>query len=549
MTVVWESHWVKDYREPRLVMHRGKWHWAVTKPKDLQKRTDPDKKLSTGTTDKVVAEERKHEVVAKIYKSFDEARAKIDPQIKKNEEFLARVMELIASHGHTANPRFKDLNNPFLEQDDIVRELHAYNITIPDDMIALLSDETKHWLKTLPYIADKTEADIETEKLFGAKDFDVMSIMKQMEEGLEYLKNNPDAPDKELIHSGVKELSIKLAQSTGWPKEADKALAARLQQTTSSISVVGKRYINENKWRRERTKSGAELAIQRFCKVVGAETDITDIDAKDAYEFARWMEVEEQAANKSIKGALSYVKGMFSWAITKKDYDITEEPWGKLSKIGDYGKPEQSYIPLEKHQLVELFDLVSRTGKGKMNRREHLALSILITTGCRLDEAALLCWDNIKEHEEGWHYIDLRTALVKNQGSQRLLPIPDCLWPLFPKRGHKVSVDGISNSPDGRLFDYALDKDGKSSRAASQACGRQLKKIDGLKPKQVTHSLRGNLKDLLYDVGIAKELNDYITGHSQGDVAGDRYGVGHDVKVRYDALNKVHHPYIKQYPA
>ena len=62
MALVWESHWVKDYHEPRLVKHRGKWHWAVTKPKDLQKPRDLDKKLSTGTTDKVVAEERKQEV-------------------------------------------------------------------------------------------------------------------------------------------------------------------------------------------------------------------------------------------------------------------------------------------------------------------------------------------------------------------------------------------------------------------------------------------------------------------------------------------------------
>lgn len=549
MAVVWESHWVKDYHEPRLVNHRGKLHWAVTKPKDLQKRTDPDKKLSTGTTDKVVAEERKHEVVAKIYKSFDEARAKIDPQIKKNEEFLAKVMELLASHGHT-DPRLKDLNNPFLEQDDIVRAVLALGITIPDDMIALLSDEAKYWLKTLPHIGDKTEADIEAEKLFGAKDIDVMSTIKQMQEGLEYLKNNPDAPDKKLITGGLKELAKQFEQSTGgWATEADKDLAARLQQTTSSISVVGKRYIKENKWGRERTKDGARLAIERFCSVMGAETDINEIDAKDAYAFAKWMEDELGSANKSIKGALSYVKGMFSWAITKKDYDITEEPWGTLNKIGDYGKPEQRYIPLEKHQLVELFDLVNRTGTGKMNRREHLALSILITTGCRLDEAALLCWDNIIEHEEGWHYIDLRTALVKNIGSQRLLPIPNCLWPLFPQRGHRITVQGISNSPDGRLFDYALDKDGKAARSSSQACKRQLEKLDDLKPRQVNHSLRGNLKDLLKDVGVTKELNNYITGHSQGDVAGDRYGFGHSIEVRYEALNKVHHPYIKQYPA
>ncbi len=173
----------------------------------------------------------------------------------------------------------------------------------------------------------------------------------------------------------------------------------------------------------------------------------------------------------------------------------------------------------------------------------------MITTGCRLDEAALLCWDNIIEHEEGWHYIDLRTALVKNIGSQRLLPIPNCLWPLFPQRGHRITVEGISNSPDGRLFDYALDKDGKAARSSSQACKRQLEKLDDLKPRQVNHSLRGNLKDLLKDVGVTKELNNYITGHSQGDVAGDRYGFGHSIEVRYEALNKVHHPYIKQYPA
>ena len=151
-------------------------------------------------------------------------------------------MELLASHGHR-DPRLKSLNNPFLEQDDIVRAVHALDITIPDDMIALLSDETKHWLKTLPNIGDKTEADKEAEKLFGAKDFDVMSTMKQMQEGMEYLMKNPDAPDKELIKGGLKELALNLAQSTGWPTEADKALAVRLQQTTSSISAVGKRYI------------------------------------------------------------------------------------------------------------------------------------------------------------------------------------------------------------------------------------------------------------------------------------------------------------------
>ena len=48
-----------------------------------------------------------------------------------------------------------------------MRAVLALGITIPDDMIALLSDEAKYWLKTLPHIGDKTEADIEPEILLN----------------------------------------------------------------------------------------------------------------------------------------------------------------------------------------------------------------------------------------------------------------------------------------------------------------------------------------------------------------------------------------------
>jgi len=41
---VWQKHWLEIYDEPRLVWHRGKWYWAVNKPKELQSKTDKDKK-------------------------------------------------------------------------------------------------------------------------------------------------------------------------------------------------------------------------------------------------------------------------------------------------------------------------------------------------------------------------------------------------------------------------------------------------------------------------------------------------------------------------
>ena len=95
----WQSHWLKTYHEPRLVWHRKKWHWAVTKPKELQTKTDKDKKLSSGTTDEVVAKQRKWSVAAKIYASFDAHLGDIDPQIARDEQFRTKAVKLFNQHG------------------------------------------------------------------------------------------------------------------------------------------------------------------------------------------------------------------------------------------------------------------------------------------------------------------------------------------------------------------------------------------------------------------------------------------------------------------
>lgn len=42
---------------------------------------------------------------------------------------------------------------------------------------------------------------------------------------------------------------------------------------------------------------------------------------------------------------------------------------------------------------------------------------------------------------------------------------------------------------------------------------------------------------------VSKELNDLITGHSSGDVAG-KYGSGFSLQKRYEAMNSVEHPWL-----
>lgn len=543
----WKNHWHSNYHNPRTVLYRGKYAIAVTKPPALQKKNDPDKKLSARTTDENVARQRMWEIAARIYAGFDEELANVDPQIERDKVFRTKAVKLFAKHGIKSPQIIEELKGDFFEPDDIVRYLHSLNVGVPDDMIDLLSEESKLYLTHLPSMAKQSDADKAADALFGRKDINVMETIDELMKGLKYLNDNPDAEDAMSVHRSMAALSLDLPYE---PTEMDKDLAQRLNEpgkAASSIANVSKRYLEENNWGRERTKSGAALALERFSNLHGANTDINDFNAKHAYEFAQWKEDELDSANASIRSSISYVKGMFSWAITQKDYTITVEPWGKLAKIGSYGKEQESYKPFTKDQLLQLFNLI-HNAKRRMNPREHLILSILITTGCRLDEAALLCWDNIIMDSDGWHYIDLTKALVKNTGSRRLLPIPDCLWLIFPDRGDQVTVEGIVKSPNDRLFDYSIDADGKAARAASQACARQLDKIER-QSKQVTHSLRGNLKDFLRDVGVSKELNDYITGHGHGDVSGDRYGDGHSISIRYHALNKVLHPWIQPYPS
>ena len=332
----WKDHWHTNYHDPRVVQYRGKYAIAVTLPKELQKQTEFDKKLSAGTTDKKIAEERKWKIAAKIYTMFDEALGDIDPQIARDEAFRTKAIKLLAKRVVKSPQITEEIKGVFFEPDDIVRYLHALGITVPDDMIDLLSEEAKLYATQLPSIDEQSESDKATVSVFGSKDSDAKDTLEQISKGMEFLLANPDAPYAKLIQSGTIGL---LEEFPYKPTELDKELSERLKsgkstKVSSTIADVSKRYVAENRWRRDRTKSGAKLALKRFCDLHGSTTDIHEINAKHAYAFAKWMEDELDSASKSIKGAISYVKGMFSWAVTQVDYDITDEPWGVLKKIG-----------------------------------------------------------------------------------------------------------------------------------------------------------------------------------------------------------------------
>ena len=205
--------------------------------------------------------------------------------------------------------------------------------------------------------------------------------------------------------------------------------------------------------------------------------------------------------------------------------------------LKEYGKEKRSWQPLTEEQLFQLF-------KRDMTAKDRLLLSILVTTGMRLDEAALLTRKQLKQDRHGIWYFDLSMgAIVKNDKfAAHNVAIPDCLE--------------ISSLEDGLLFDFPRNADGKASSKASKELNQKYFhpiRVDATDDRKVVHSLRNNLSGFLLnltDPAPSSEHMNWITGHGmQGGITESErqrtYGQDPDVKVKYEIVNRVQHPWLK----
>lgn len=344
--------------------------------------------------------------------------------------------------------------------------------------------------------------------------------IRVLQKEIEKLQKLPADPDD----SGFVEhsLAIRAAYTDYEPRL--KALAAdtyATPQAVESITIgdVIPDYLAGRSWNRLKTKSEAEKSIRRFVAIVG-DIPLKELTKYHAYQYAEELDTEGRA-NKTISTAISYVTALLKWCETKPHLGLPSQPFFSLD-LKRYGEKSTSRRNFTDGQLMQLFAL-------PMKDQDRLLFTILIATGMRLDEAALLTWEKVKT-EGGVTFFDLRDSIVKNEPSMRMVPIPDCVK--LPERG------------TGRLFTYRLDKDGKAQNAASRVLARYIDKVT-TDPRVVAHSLRHNVKTMLRNVGVSKELQDFMTGHGQGDDAGD-YGDAHAMTIRLEALNRIKHPWLEQ---
>ncbi|RBW55563.1 hypothetical protein DS909_10680 [Phaeobacter gallaeciensis] len=210
----------------------------------------------------------------------------------------------------------------------------------------------------------------------------------------------------------------------------------------------------------------------------------------------------------TVKRMLNVVKAVVSFGLVEFDLGDKTNPFIGL-KVDDQGDREDTKrLPLPD-------DLTERLRASLRGDLAHI-MTILDETGARVGEiVGLEGADLFLDHETP--YIHIRpntTRRLKTDSSNRMVPLTDAAQKSF-KAALKEAETGGPIWPQ-----YSRPR---GSDSASAALMKNLRKLT--KDRKFTiHSLRHRFKDRCRDVGMPKNIQDQLLGHSSVDVGERVYG-------------------------
>lgn len=239
-------------------------------------------------------------------------------------------------------------------------------------------------------------------------------------------------------------------------------------------------YMDARKWTtiRQKRRQETQTKIKQCASIIG-DLPLDQILANHGYMLATELDAKGKA-HSTIKAhiAFSLMVGyaatrLVDVMVTPPRPFITANPLKGIS-LKEYGTDKRSWEPLTEEQLYHLF-------RQDMTEKDRLLLSILVTTGMRLDEVALLSGEQLKRDRNNKRYFDLSMgAIVKNDKfASRTVAIPDYLN--FPELR------------SGLIFDFPKNADGKASSKASKLLNQKYFhpiRVNASDDRKVVHSLR-----------------------------------------------------------
>lgn len=514
-------HRVARFGAPKLHLKKGKFYISVKVPPELR-HLFPEARIrrSTGTSDKVTAEIRAVEQVEDIYRTLERAYEELDPFIEALRPTL-EVEGIDVSTWYTGKQLTAVLAG---EKTQAFKRLGITSVL--NRGRAEILKET--WVATNYH---------ELAALVRALGHDLPQSIHHLLDGERDLKSADNQVDVVTPKDTVKVFSAAPNLFSG---DAGDALLGNLSQpvTRKDNAVIAKQqnfkfselvedYLAYKAG--DTAEAQRRKACERALEHIG-DLPVDEYDRAHAYDWARAMH-STGASSTQLKKMIRYASGVLEYATTVRNPDgsvaLKANPWRGLDLRG-YGVKEKSYFPFSQSELEDIFALSLPT-------RESLLFSILVTTGMRLDEAALMTWERIFEID-GVLCFSLKkndgpSVTVKNKSAERYIPVPEILKPVL----------GTPNT--GRLFNYRIDDKGKAENHASKAAMAQIRKVTQNKRK-VTHSFRHSFKDFLRSVEAPLEEANYILGHELPGM-GSVYGTDLPVKNLKPIIDRIQHPWLR----
>jgi integrase len=557
-----------DYQ---LHMRKGKQYISKKAPADIAfMYADGRYRLSTGTPDKALANSKAQQYLRKIEQHFDRSRETLEPFIEGVRPYLeSKGVDVVQWYklGHIECDLYRDETILWrltggkydFKKRKSIGKWDLPSPTFDTEEERLVWEKLKAEGNAKPKQQPKSDIDIPDDtgmempegwdvyyEDFVATEYSHVAILVSVLGGyvpthvLEYL----DAENRASIEELTEPLKPKIveifadklprsklldavkANADDLPREPVVKIAEAPPDQIRFSDVV-EDYLN-SKTEASKERSQRLKACDTVIRICG-DFPLAKYNKLHAYDIAKSMH-KDGYSRSQISKMITYGRGLFKYATktrgTNGEALLADQPWKDI-ELDDYGKEKRKYKPLEVEELYALFAL-------DMGEQERLLLSILISTGMRLDEVALMTWERIREYKDVLCFClvnDTGDERFKNRGSMRYVPVPEIIKPMLNKRGQ------------GRVFTYRVDRDGKAQASASDAVMPLIRKIT-TDDRKVAHSLRGNFKDALRELEVSKELNDFITGYAQGDVGG-KYGEGPSMNKRLEAINRIKHPWLK----
>ena len=578
-----------NYPNPTLVPKEGKWYVRVSIPTAIRHcfgsggGNNNNRAKSTGTNDKSIAQRKMQDLAHKIYKEFDEAQLEYSNRNNRQTDKYAESVINSLAKALKYNKGLVPLLEPSTDYDELVKmkarfdnafeQVEDEKVDAPSDFASVeakldkLLDEAKITAedikgsdsfsgvdKSLGDFSGKLQSifypDVSTSPAIVRLLIDhsqpiVQSYWQDLltQASIEQGKTPPvfnqilDKDDYIMVGEdadGIPRILKKPPETglMGFKNQAHHKPISRprrnIPKSTQYMSDILVDYftrVDSNQKIRPETKYKRKRGVRMFIKLVG-DLPLQNISRKTPEAFAvALINNNPDIAHKTLSNFFSAMNQFIKYCYNN-EY-IEKNPFQNYD-IKDFGKPSEKLLPLSEEELFLLFS-------HDWDEQEYLLLSLLITTGMRLNEACMLTWERFNDTKyQGYRFFstmdtDIEEVQVKNEGSKRLIPIHNDI--VLPPKG------------TGRLFDYYVHNNSASNSAGdiimpifNQICPHPRKKM---------HSLRSNFKALCTEASIPKEVHDYLTGHGAGNVGQDIYG-GAGLIFKADQVNKIRHPWLNR---